>query len=507
MNALDHDSCYRAVSSKDARFDGCFFTAVRTTGIYCRPSCPAVTPKRRNVEFFRTAAAAHDQGYRACKRCRPDASPGSPEWDRRGDVVSRAMRLMADGTVDRDGVGGLARRLHYSERHLTRLVSEQLGSGPLAIARALRATTARVLIETSDLSFTTVAFAAGFGSVRQFNDTVREVFASSPTALREAATRRARRGAPLAQPGTVDVDLAVRTPYDFGPALEFLAARAIPGVEHVDGGRYERTLGLPHGHGIVTVSGAATAVNGRAFVRAQFRLQDWRDLAPAVRRIRRLFDLDADPVAVDDVLGSDPALAHLVLAAPGRRVPGSVEPFETAVRAVIGQQISVRGARTIAGRLVAAEGMPLGLAHPTLTHVFPSPDAIGEMDSSWLPMPTRRRDTVVDLATRISLGKVSLDVGADRADVRSSLLEVPGIGPWTADYVIMRGLGDPDVFLATDLGAKHAMARVGLSAGCERAWSPWRSYALHHLWAALEPVAPEPARHPVDPPTETGDIR
>jgi len=488
---LDHDACYRAVQSKDARFDGYFVTAVRTTGIYCRPSCPALTPKRHNVEFFPTAAAAHDRGFRACKRCRPDASPGSPEWDTRGDAVARAMRLIADGVVDRDGVAGLARRLSYSERHLNRLVTDELGAGPLSIARAQRAQGARVLIETTAMSFTDIAFAAGFGSVRQFNDTVRAVFASTPSELRSrrkvgADATRDTSGAP-----SVTVELAARQPFDLAPVLAFLGRRTIPGVEQVDGtGTYRRALELPHGHGVVAVDPVPIAASGRVAVRAELRLADWRDVAPAVRRVRRLLDLDADPVAVDAALGAT-ALAPLVAAHPGRRVPGSVEPFETAVRAIVGQQVSVAGARTIAGRIAAACGEPLdpALADEHLTRVFPTADAIAGLDPALLPMPARRKATLAELGRRVALGKVPLDIGADRDEARAALLEIPGIGPWTADYVRLRGFGDPDVFLPGDLGAVHGLAALGLDATASEAWRPWRSYALHHVWAATEPQA------------------
>ena len=477
MTTLDHDRCYRAVQSRDRRFDGWFVTAVTTTRVYCRPSCPAVTPRPGNVEFFPTAAAAQQRGYRACKRCRPDATPGSPEWNVRGDVVARAMRLVVDGVVDREGVAGLARRLAYSERHLTRLLTEELGAGPLAIARAQRAHTARILIETTAMDLTSVAFAAGFGSVRQFNDTVRLVFGATPSALRAAAGRVRPSSA-----GAVDLDLAVREPFDADHVMAFLAARAVPGVEAWDGEAFHRTLDLPHGHGVVALA-ARTGRDGRTAVRARLRLADWRDVGPAVRRIRRLLDLDADPVAVDAALGSDPALAASVAAVPGRRVPGSVDPFETAVRAVIGQQISVAGARTVAGRIVAAAGTPLTIDGGPVSHVFPSPEALAALDAASLPMPRSRGRTIVELASSVADGRVVLDAGADRRDVAASLMAVPGIGPWTAGYVLMRGLGDPDVFLPTDLGVRAGLACLGI--GPERAerWRPWRSYALHHLWS------------------------
>ncbi len=496
VNRLDPDQCYRAVESKDARFDGCFFTAVRTTGIYCRPSCPAVTPKRQNVEFFPTAAAAHEHGYRACKRCRPDASPGSPEWDRRGDVVARAMRLVADGVVDRDGVAGLARHLHYSERHLNRLMVDELGAGPIAVARAQRATTARILIETTAMSFTAIAFAAGFGSVRQFNDTIREVFAATPGELR--AKRRGSGeisgGPSAARPGVVAVELAVREPYDLAPTLAFLSARAIAGVEHADDATYRRSLALPRGHGVVAVLGTART-GGRTYVRAELELQDWRDLAPAVRRVRRLLDLDADPVATDALLGRDPALAPLVTAHPGRRVPGSSDPFETAVRAVVGQQVSVGGARTLLGRITASAGDRLTIAHDVLTHVFPSPDAVAALDEATLPMPASRRRTLVELGARAAIGKLPLDAGADRDEARAALLDVPGIGPWTADYVMMRGFGDPDVFLPTDLGVVRGLSALGIDAASSERWRPWRSYAMAHVWSA----AADPPRTAIPP--------
>ena len=482
---LDHEQCYRAVTSRDSRFDGYFFGAVTTTGIYCRPSCPAVTPKATNIEFFATAAAAHEHGYRACKRCRPDASPGSPEWDIRGDVVARAMRLINDGVVDREGVGGLARRLHYSDRHLNRVITDELGAGPLAIARAQRATTARVLIETSSMPFTAIAFAAGFRSIRQFNDTVQAVFAASPSQLRASRQRRGHDDALANGPGAVTVDLAVRQPFDLRPVMAFLGARAVRGIEHFDGTTYRRSLVLPNGHGVAVVAGDTVVKSDREHVRVTFSLADWRDLAPAVRRVRRLLDLDCDPVAIDAALGGDTTLAPLVARRPGLRVPGSVDPFETLVRAVIGQQVSVGGARTVAGRIATAMGTTLTVPDEHLTHVFPSPGELAAIDPMLLPMPMRRRATLIDMADRVALGKIALDAGADRDDVRRALLDVPGIGPWTADYVLMRGLGDPDVFLDADLGVKQALAALGSGAVVADRWRPWRSYAVHHLWSSL----------------------
>lgn len=469
---LDEVRCYRAAQSRDARFDGWFYIAVRTTGIYCRPSCPAVTPKRQNVEFHPTAAAAQQRGFRACKRCRPDAAPGSPEWDVRGDVVARAMRLIGDGVVDRDGVGGLAGRLGYSERHLNRLLTDELGAGPLALARAQRAQTARTLVETTGLSMTDIAFAAGFGSVRQFNDTIREVFASSPTDLRHrAASPSSGNGA-----GAVTVRLPARAPFAGREVFEFLGARAIPGVETWDGSELTRTLDLPRGHGVVTV---ALADGG---VRASFRLTDWRDLAPAAGRVRRLLDLDADPVAIDEFLGADPDLTTLVARTPGLRVPGSVDPHETLVRAIVGQQVSVAGARTVAGRIAHEIAEPLEIDHPELTHLAPSMERIAKAGLDAFPMPRARAETLQRAARAIVDGLVVLDPGVDRGSIVADLVDVKGIGPWTANYVVMRGLRDPDVFLATDLGVKHALAGLGLEPDAADRWRPWRSYAMHHLW-------------------------
>ena len=496
---LDHDHCYAAVQSRDTRFDGWFVTAVRTTGIYCRPSCPAITPKRTNVDFFPTAAAAQQHGFRACKRCRPDASPGSPEWNTRHDVVARTMRLIADGEVERTGVPGLARRLGYSERHLTRLVSDELGAGPLAIARAQRAHTARMLVETTSMPLTDVAYAAGFGSVRQFNETFREVYATSPSSLRHVGVEGGARRRDRVSVGiAVTVRLATRQPCAVGELLRFVGARAIPGVEVWDGDEYRRSLDLDGGPGLVTLRGVVDHVVAR------FELTAGSDLTAAVQRVRRLLDLDADPAAVDASLGTDPALARLVAATPGRRAPASVDPFETAVRAIVGQQVSVTGARTVAARLVEAVGADVvissqqradgvasvpgagvtGLGVHGPAKRFPSAAALLEAPDEAFSMPASRRETIRGLAVAVVDGTLDLHVGADPAIVREQLLALRGVGPWTADYVVMRGLGHPDTFLGSDLGVRQAMDRLGILA-VDRAWAPWRSYAVHHLWASL----------------------
>ena len=478
---LDFERCYRAVESRDARFDGWFITAVRTTGIYCRPSCPTpVRPKRENVSFYPTAAAAQLAGYRACKRCRPDASPGSPEWNVRGDLVGRAMRLIADGTVDRDGVAGLARRLAVSERHLHRLLLGELGAGPLAIARAQRAQTARVLIETTDLPFTDVAFAAGFESIRQFNDTVREVFALTPTALRTAGRRRAD----IAH-GVLTLRLPYRPPLDWSALSAWLRVRALPGVAEVNGRIYRRTLRLPRGAGVVALEPVDT------HIQCTLRLESMADLTSAVRQCRRLLDLDSDPLSVVEVLSKDRRLSSVVKKHPGLRAPGAVDGTELAIQAVFGQQVSLAAARTLASRLVTAHGDVIKIADPTLTHLFPHAAAIAEADLARLGVPATRRATLRGLARAVAGGTLALDPGADRNETYQQLLQVPGIGDWTAGYIVMRALGDPDTFLASDLGIKKAGVRLGIGSNPRAisehaaAWRPWRSYATHQLWATL----------------------
>jgi AraC family transcriptional regulator of adaptative response / DNA-3-methyladenine glycosylase II len=382
----------RAVAARDARFDGRFVVGVTSTGIYCRPSCPARTPRPEHLRFHPTAASAQAAGFRACLRCRPDAAPGSPEWDTRADLAGRAMRLIGDGVVEREGVGGLARRLHVGERHLRRVLTEAVGCGPLALARAERARTARVLIETTDLPFGRVAFASGFGSLRQFNDTVRAAFGRSPTELRRAGGQRGR-GA-----GVVSLRLAGREPLDVAAALRFLAARTVAGVEEADDGALRRIVSLPHGAGVLTLR----AEPGGA--RLDARLDDLRDLPVAVSRARRLLDLDADPVAVDGVLALDPLLARLVAAAPGTRVPSGPDPFEAAVRVVVGQQVSVAAARTALGRIVADLGEPLAAADGGLTHRFPAAEAIADCDPARLPLPGARARALVGLARSPGVG-------------------------------------------------------------------------------------------------------
>lgn len=482
---------YRAVSSRDARFDGQFITGVHTTGIYCRPSCPAATPKPGNVSFYLTAAAAHEAGLRACKRCLPDAVPGSPAWNIRDDLAARAMRLIADGTVEREGVPGLAGRLGYTPRHLTRVLVSELGAGPLALARAHRAQTARVLLIDTDLSVTDVAFAAGFGSVRQFNDTITAVYERTPSELRSTRRGPLAGGHPAdagttgqATPTSITLQLPARAPFDGAGVLRFLGARAIEGVEEATDASYSRTLLLPHGHASVELSlGGIEAAPG---VVCTARLSSIVDLAPLVSRVRRLFDLDADAQAIDLALSNDPALAPYVAATPGIRVPGSMDPHETLFRALIGQQVSVAAARTALTRLTREVGDEL----PGHGRLFPDPARIAAEGRGVLRGPAARIETIIRTAEALACGELVVSSGDTRRELESRLIRMPGIGPWTAGYVAMRVLGCPDILLTSDLALRQGAGRLGLPtearalAARGNGWAPWRSYAGMHLWRA-----------------------
>jgi AraC family transcriptional regulator of adaptative response / DNA-3-methyladenine glycosylase II len=501
------DGRYEAVRSRDARFDGMFFFAVATTGIYCRPSCPAVTPKRRNVSFYPTAAAAQGAGYRACRRCRPDAVPGSAAWNARADVVGRAVRLIGDGVVDREGVAGLAARLGYSARQVQRQLTAELGAGPIALARAQRGHTARVLLQTTSMQAAEVAFAAGFASVRQFNETIREIYAATPTELRAGRAGRTTGANASTGANGVPLRLAHRGPYDSGQVFGFLAARAVPGVEEVVGApgsrTYRRTLRLPHGAGVAEVT-ESTRRPGTAgaggWLDCRLHLTDLRDLTTAAQRVRRLFDLDADPYAVAERLGADPRLAPLVAERPGLRAPGAADPAELAMSAVLGAGLAPADARRCGAVLAAAYGDPLPNAGGTLGFLFPTASVLAGADLSELAecdVPAARRTALRALATALAEGTVRLDAGADRDEAERALLAVPGVGAPVARLVRMRGLGDPDVLVVdsgstTAFDALDAAAPEGVeafdaldaAASCASAWRPWRTYATHHLWAA-----------------------
>ncbi|MEV4110052.1 AlkA N-terminal domain-containing protein [Nonomuraea sp. NPDC049695] len=464
---LTDEDAYSVLRSRDGRFDGRFFVAVVTTGIYCRPSCPAALPKRQNVRFYPSAAAALEAGFRACKRCRPDTAPGSPDWNVRADVVGRAMRLIAEGLVDREGVGGLAARLGYSERQLHRQLTADLGAGPQALARAQRAANARTLLETTDLPASEIAFAAGFSTIRQFNDTMRKFYGVTPTALRGArATGR--------PPGALRLRLAYRPPLDLTALFAFLAARALPGLEDATSGHYRRCLNLPHGLGLVTLRPADS------YVSCELRLEDLKDLPAAVQRCRRLLDLDADPRDIADHLTRDPLLAPAVSAAPGRRVPGQVDAAEMAVRAILNEETTT--GRALLTELIHSYGTPLlqppapwyPAALGSVTHAFPRMETLENSDA---PAP------VAALARALLTGALHLGPEADRDRIEPELLALPGVGAEAVARIRLRALGDPDVFLPADPAVQEGLRHLGLTAEHARRWRPWRSYAMQHLSA------------------------
>ncbi|WP_271984452.1 DNA-3-methyladenine glycosylase 2 family protein [Pseudoclavibacter terrae] len=528
---LTGDDRYRAILAKDRRFDGQFITAVGSTGIYCRPSCPARTPNRENVTFYTTSAAAHEAGYRACKRCLPDAAPGDPAWNLRGDVAGRAMRLIADGVVEREGVPGLAARLGYSSRHLGRVLAAELGAGPLALARAQRARTAATLLGATDLPFADVAFAAGFSSVRQFNETVQEVFQLTPTQVRDATRGRSAR-ARAASPGVdgerpvlgaggvpLTLALAYREPYDAAGVFTWLGERAIDGVEVATGNSYQRSLLLPGGPAWFSVDAGGAQPSS---LRLRAQLTDLSDLQTLVTRVRRLFDLDADPTAIDAALSVHPEIAERVRLRPGRRLPGAVDPDEMLFRAIIGQQITVSAARTALGRLTARAGVGLA-AHGDpprpdevdtagtavagvdaalepgpgrrITRLFPSASAIAELGDESFAGPRARSATITSVAEAIASGQLRLSHGDDVAEQHSALTAFRGIGGWTAGYVSMRVLGNPDVLLTGDVALRSGAKALGLPpepkalVAFADQFRPWRSYLSLHLWGATPPRA------------------
>jgi len=495
---------YRAMSSRDARFDGQFITGVHSTGIYCRPSCPAMTPLARNVSFYRTAAAAHEAGLRACKRCLPDAVPGSPDWNTHDDLASRAMRLITDGVVEREGVAGLAGRLGYTTRHLTRVLVAELGAGPLALARAHRAQTARTLLVSTDLAIADVAFAAGFSSIRQFNDTISAVYEATPSALRSrrrGAPTHAERGsgADAGEGVTVSLRLPARPPFDGVGLLRFFADHAVPGLEVATPHSFTRRVRLPHGVATVRLS-----LDGADWVRCEARLDSVADVSTLVSRVRKLLDLDADSVAIDAALAGDATLAPLVAALPGLRLPGSIDAEETLFRTLVGQQISVPAARTVLGRITRELGEPgrsdeqgrsdeLGQGDDGMG-LFPTAERIaGSVGVIRGPLPRVR--SILGVAEAVADGRLSLDVGTPVDEFTARLVELPGVGPWTAGYLAMRILGNPDVLLDSDLVVLQSAALHGLPSTRRSIalhgvrWAPWRSYVTMHLWRARASVA------------------
>jgi AraC family transcriptional regulator of adaptative response / DNA-3-methyladenine glycosylase II len=483
---LDHAACYRAMAVRDARFDGRLFTGVKTTGIYCRPICPARTPRPENVVFFPTAAAAHEAGFRPCLRCRPETSPDLGAWRGASNTVSRALALVEMGALDEASVDALASRVGVGERQLRRLFQQHLGASPIAVAQSRRVLLAKQLVHETRLPMTEIAMAAGFGSLRRFNDTFQALFKRPPTALRRAAGQDVSAG----PSGEISLLLRYRPPYDWPAMLRFLRARAITGVESVEGDVYRRTIGLDGQQGTVTVRPAGGSRDPNA-LSATVRFPKLSALPQIIARLRRVFDLAADPDAIALQLVKDPTLAPLVTARPGLRVPGAWDGFELAVRAVLGQQITVPGAIRLAGTLVARFGERLREPDGALTHVFPDPAVLAGVDPAGLGMPRSRGVALLAVAAAVVADPHIFAAGRGLEEAVAQLRALPGIGEWTAQYIAMRQLREPDAFPAADIGLMRAMAdsegvRPSASALLARAetWRPWRAYAAQHLWAS-----------------------
>jgi AraC family transcriptional regulator, regulatory protein of adaptative response / DNA-3-methyladenine glycosylase II len=501
---LDSSTCRQARLARDARFDGRFFVAVTSTGIFCRPVCPAVTPAERHVRYFDTAAAAVEAGFRACLRCRPECAPGSPAWDGASTTVARALRLIGDGDIEGEGIDGLASRLGIGARHLRRLFLEHLGASPVAVLQVRRLLSAKRLIDETDLSLTTIAMAAGYGSIRRFNAAFLSSYGRSPRDLR-AAGRRQGRGGSLAPAGVApsrgssssprfSFHLRYRPPYDWKAVLDFLRPRATAGIEAVDVASYTRSIQVDGEAGWFTVS-----PGGPNTLRLDVQGPAPSHLLRTVARVRRMFDLDADPMAIRACLGRDPLLRTLVRRRPGVRVPGSWDGFELGIRAILGQQVSVAAATTLAGRLVAAFGTPLpsggSIQAPAaeapcsalpaaVTHLFPSAARLAAAPVEHIGLPAARAKAIRAFAAAVADGTVSFDAGTDPIVFRERLCALPGIGAWTADYVALRALGDPDAFPSADLGLLRATGLTSARALLARAeaWRPWRAYAALLLW-------------------------
>lgn len=481
---LDRKSCYAAVRSRDARFDGRFFTAVQTTGIYCRPICPAPAPLLKNVEFYACAAAAEEAGFRPCRRCRPETSPGTPAWIGTSATVSRAMSLIAEGALDcGGGANDLAERLGVGERHLRRLFLEHLGTTPGAIARTRRAHFARRLIDETDMPMTRVALSAGYSSVRQFNDAIKSKFGAPPGELRRKAPGGKR------EEGTLALKLPYRPPFSWNEMVRFLGPRVTPGVEEVGEEFYRRTI---------TVEGRGAAIEVNRSKEGSFLIltlpAPGRELPAIVERVRRLFDLSADPLAIGKHLSRDERLTKLVRRRPGLRLPGGYDRFEVAVRAIAGQQVSVKGATTLTGRLAEQFGEKIDTPFDRLNRLFPTPEALVEAKIESIGMPGRRAETIRELSRRAGSGEIDLDAPAAPEKLMEALRRIPGIGEWTAEYIAMRALPSPDAFPADDLGIRKALAPensrnrpiTGARAKeIARPWKPWRAYAVMHLWRSL----------------------
>lgn len=485
---LDHDACYRALSTRDARFDGRLFVGVKTTGIYCRPVCPARTAKRENVIFFPTAAAAQSAGFRPCLRCRPETAPELAAWRGTSNTISRALALIESGGLDDTDVVTLATRLGVGERHLRRLFQQHLGASPIAVAQTRRVLLAKHLIHETTLPLTEVALAAGFGSIRRFNETFGQLFGRPPGSLRRSALPAGKRRST----GEVTLSLRYKAPYDWDAMLAFMTQRAIPGIERVHKDSYARTIEIAGSHGIVCVNPGA-----KDTLRATIRFQKLPALPTIIARLRRVFDLAADPHIIGAHLAEDPLLASLVAARPGLRVPGAWDGFELAIRALLGQQITVTAAIGLAGKLVARYGAFLDgdrSGHDGLTHVFPSAERLAKVDLASLGIPQARAAALSSMAAAVLADPGIFGPRRSLDEAIAQLRALPGVGEWTAQYIAMRELREPDALPAADIGLMRALADSNgmrpipreLLARAER-WRPWRAYAAQHLWASHVP--------------------
>jgi len=482
---LDHDACYRAISTRDVRFDGRLFIGVKTTGVYCRPICPARVPKKENVRFYSTAASAHEAGFRPCLRCRPEAAPNLGAWQGTSNTVSRALSLIEAGAMDEGDVSGLAERLGVGERQLRRLFRRHLGASPITVAQTRRVLLAKQLIHETKLPMTEVALASGFGSVRRFNQTFQQLYGRAPCALRRGNAAEI----PSDVAGSVAIRLRYRPPHDWPAMLAFLRLRSIPGIEVVVGDAYARTIEFDGAQGIVVVRPA-----DHSALEATIRFPKLSSLPAIIARLRRVFDLAADPTAIESHLAKDPALAAMIKARPGLRVPGAWDGFELAVRALLGQQVTVTAGIALAGKLVAVHGRPLKTRHPdfpALTHIFPRPKRIVEADLTHLGMPKKRIAALAALAAAVVADPQIFGARRSLEEAIVQLRSLVGVGEWTAQYIAMRELREPDAFPAADVGLMRAMEdstgrrpTPGELLARAEGWRPWRAYAAQHLWSA-----------------------
>jgi AraC family transcriptional regulator of adaptative response / DNA-3-methyladenine glycosylase II len=479
---LDPNHCYTALKSRDARFDGRFFAAVTTTGVYCRPVCPARKPLRRHIRFYPCAAAAEEDGFRPCLRCRPETAPGSPAWEGTSATVTRALRLISEGCLDEDDVNALALKLGVGDRQLRRLFQQYLGVAPLAVAQTRRLHFAKQLLDETNLSITDIVFASGFSSIRRFNSAFKDTFGQSPSSFRNGTDLTTNRG----EVASLQVKISYRPPFDWTSLIRFLRARAIPGVEDVDETRYRRTACEDGVSGIIEVQPEPN----KQHLILKIPQVLCRGLVRIVAGVRRIFDLDADPYAINEYLKKDPLLADSIKETPGIRVPGAWDGFEIGVRAILGQQVSVKGATTLSGRLVQAFGSPIETSEdPRLCFLFPTPEQLSNQDIKRIGLPKQRARAIRELAKAVGNGTLNLTTGSDPERTIEALTALSGIGPWTAQYIAMRVLREPDAFLSSDLVLRRAAANTEGKVPTEtellkiaEPWRPWRAYAAMYLW-------------------------